>query len=505
MNKCIILSRVSTQQQTLEQQTELLIKRAKKDGYDEKSMIIIEDKESAIKLSINEREGIKKLKSTISENEDVDAVYIFEISRLGRRMDVLIEMRDYFVNNQIQLFIYSNNMYLLDDKKQITSNGELVFTLFAQFAESEMKDKKIRMTRGKRYKRSQNKYIGGGLAFGYTTNEYDEIIIDSEKADIVRWIFNEYERGQSYRSIGKELIMRGDIVSENYYAATMFVSSTINRIQYTGAKIEDKYIYPQIISKVQFENCQDIAHNKRKPKSNIKNIYYCKNLLKSKESGLSLSPAKGISMYVLDNKDTGEKLYMNMNLCDSLTWHVVKMNRLNNSTFNSRVEREDATEKKNITEKKLNQCDVRIEKLKKEQDRVFNLYIKGKISENRYDEENYRIQCEIANIEIDKDNYNHIITEMMNRIIYTTSFNYEKSFEDPKSDEEISEIIHNDIERIEVYKKEPKFVYYVDYLFKDGHKDVYEVTTKPNKSFVKDLDDNIVDLEIKKRFARRMY
>lgn len=49
MKKCIILSRVSTERQNVTQQTDLLIQKAKNDGYKDNNIIIIEDKESAIK------------------------------------------------------------------------------------------------------------------------------------------------------------------------------------------------------------------------------------------------------------------------------------------------------------------------------------------------------------------------------------------------------------------------------------------------------------------------
>ena len=62
-DKCIILSRVSTIVQDLNQQTEEVKKQALADGYTE--IIIIEDKESAVKLDEESRLGLSKLKSLI--------------------------------------------------------------------------------------------------------------------------------------------------------------------------------------------------------------------------------------------------------------------------------------------------------------------------------------------------------------------------------------------------------------------------------------------------------
>ena len=54
-NKIIILSRISTAPQSIESQTNDLIREAERLGYDKKHHIIIESVESAIKLSEEER------------------------------------------------------------------------------------------------------------------------------------------------------------------------------------------------------------------------------------------------------------------------------------------------------------------------------------------------------------------------------------------------------------------------------------------------------------------
>ena len=48
MKKCIALVRVSTQKQILDEQRNEVISMALNDGYDEKSILVIQNKESAI-------------------------------------------------------------------------------------------------------------------------------------------------------------------------------------------------------------------------------------------------------------------------------------------------------------------------------------------------------------------------------------------------------------------------------------------------------------------------
>ena len=103
MDRAIILSRVSTQQQDLTQQTDEVLREVHKDGFSDDNIIIIEDKESAIKLSEEERRGLNRMKCEINEDPNIKCVYIYELSRLSRRQLVLFSIRDYLVERNIQL------------------------------------------------------------------------------------------------------------------------------------------------------------------------------------------------------------------------------------------------------------------------------------------------------------------------------------------------------------------------------------------------------------------
>ena len=74
MGKAIILSRVSTSQQDLTQQTEDVLREAHKDGYSDRNIIIIENVESAIKLSEEERQGLNKMKDYIKRDSSIQCV-----------------------------------------------------------------------------------------------------------------------------------------------------------------------------------------------------------------------------------------------------------------------------------------------------------------------------------------------------------------------------------------------------------------------------------------------
>lgn len=130
--KVIILSRVSSLKQDLVQQTDEIIKEVHKDGFKDENIIIIEDKESAIKLSEEERRGLIEMKNIINNDPTVKYVYIYELSRLSRRQLVLFSIRDFLVEKKIQLVCLNPYFKLLENDGKLSPTGSLVFSIFHQ-------------------------------------------------------------------------------------------------------------------------------------------------------------------------------------------------------------------------------------------------------------------------------------------------------------------------------------------------------------------------------------
>ena len=154
MKKAVLFVRVSTEKQTLESQIEALKRTAFIDGYSDSDLIVIAKKESGVKLKESEREGLNELKSVIIEN-DVDCVYIFELSRLSRDPMTLYSVRDkIFKDNKVQLKCLKPTFSLLEEpeRTKFDAMGSLVFSIFGCFAEQEVVEKKERFHRGKAQK-----------------------------------------------------------------------------------------------------------------------------------------------------------------------------------------------------------------------------------------------------------------------------------------------------------------------------------------------------------------
>jgi DNA invertase Pin-like site-specific DNA recombinase len=222
MNKVCLFSRVSTGLQDLTSQEQVLLDAAHKDGVKDEDIIFISEQESGVSKSIEDRIGITKAKQAIL-GQGVTTIYVYELSRIARRLDVFYEFRKFLMENKVQLKVLNPQVNLLNEYGEIDDNFSLVFSIFASLAEQEARLLKGRLKRGKAKKSSMNKYIGGTITYGYGRDENDNYCIDEAEGAIVKRVFEEYvEQDKTMNEIGTDLILDGTL-DMNVNSARMFV------------------------------------------------------------------------------------------------------------------------------------------------------------------------------------------------------------------------------------------------------------------------------------------
>ncbi len=323
MSKVILFSRVSTMGQDLTQQNDELLNEAKRNGYNEKQIILIEQKESGIKLDEDEREGIRQLKEAI-EKYDVECVIIYEISRLARRPTVLYSIRDYLIERGVNLICMKPYMRLLDTDGKMSQTASILFSLFGALSESEMMIKKERMNRGRISKREKGKYIGGNILFGYMHDEETDVIyVDESKRDTVIEIFERYVKCESLRQISKDLMDRGLLHYENYSTAEVMMRRMINRSEYAGIK-GSTYDYPSIISQELFYKVRQRAESRNKYKTRTKSIYLLQGIIRLKHNGMLMTPVRPRNVYRAWDENINAGTMINMEYINSIALMFVK-------------------------------------------------------------------------------------------------------------------------------------------------------------------------------------
>lgn len=316
-NKAIILSRVSSFHQDLKQQTEAVYTEVLKDGYKEEDIIVIEDKESAIKLSEEERNGLNRLKEYVNSDSSINAVYLYEMSRLSRRVLVMYSMRDFFIEHKIQLVCLKPYFKLLDNEGEISMMGTMAFSFISGFAESEMAIKKARMLRGRYNNKLNGKTMGGRPTFGYYTNKEKYYVVDEQQSALLKRIYAEYIGGKAIFVIAKELKEEG-----------LFPNCIVHTLSHKIDRwLSAKYLlgnsqYPQIISKSMFDTVQkEKAKRKKAPRKSHKNIFLLKGLIFDGDTDKPIWGQRGIESYC-DTHFGG--VCIKRNYVDPIVWDVAK-------------------------------------------------------------------------------------------------------------------------------------------------------------------------------------
>lgn len=374
--KAIILSRVSSMHQNLEQQTEAVLRAVHSDGYKDSNIIIIEDKESAIKLSEEERKGLNKMKEHIENDPSIKAVYLYELSRLSRRQLDLFKMKEYLSERHIQLVCIKPYFRLLDDDGNVSQMGSLAFAMFSTFSETEMELKKERMMRGRRYNRSLGKHSGGRTPFGYTTNKEKFYIIHPQNAEIIKRVFSEYVNDRrSMFVIAKGLKEDGLFPNTNIFSLFHCVDYWLSRDIYVGSPM-----YPQIISKTMFERAKkERDAHKRGPKKTHKNIFLLKGLIFDGDNGLPMFGERGMQSYC-DTHGGGHCIkYV---LVDPLIWDFSKK-MYHKYVMNKTIYKRQLQKDLQTISKRVETIREELQSLRDKIDKVEERIIFGKLSEKR--------------------------------------------------------------------------------------------------------------------------
>lgn len=197
--KAVIFARVSTEAQDYTEQVNRMTAVAIADGYSKSNLVVISNKEGAIKLSEDEREGLKQLQSAIAADSSINAVYVFEISRLGRRMDVICSVLSWLTDNHIQLVCDTPNVRLFDRNGNLDFAGQMLIYICGVMAAQEMKIKKERFANGKKRNKELGLYNGARLAFGFTVVNKREVVNEAE-AEVIRTAYQMYANDENRTS-----------------------------------------------------------------------------------------------------------------------------------------------------------------------------------------------------------------------------------------------------------------------------------------------------------------
>ena len=151
MNRCVIYSRVSTNDQTVDNQINILREVAEKKGLE----IVKEISDEGISgaKGRDARKGFDELiKGAV--RKDFDVILVWDVSRLGRSLKHLVSFLDDIHSANCDLYIHQNG---LDTQ---TSSGRMMFQMIGIFSEFERSMIRERVIAGQQRAKSEGKHIG---------------------------------------------------------------------------------------------------------------------------------------------------------------------------------------------------------------------------------------------------------------------------------------------------------------------------------------------------------
>ena len=387
MKKCIIFSRVSSLAQEYTEQTARVRRLAEQYGYPPESHLLVEEKESGIKLSEQERLGLNRLKQLICTDNDIDCVFCFEVSRLARTKRVLYSVQEYLLQRKIQLIIAQPTLIkLLNDDGTLNPSADLMFLLFSYFSENEMKIKKERFKNGKARLAKECKYLGGGITFGYAVDPVTKKIILDDSSEIVREIFNAYSTGDwSTTTLTKELNNRGIHDKQGVPISQSRLARILSTERYTGENI-----YPQIISRDLFEQCKKLREEARVlrnlRKNNYASQYLCNRLIVCPECGHHFTPGSTTYRCFLHHDKPSQcsnKMQISIELIDSIAWLVASELEVGSLLTQQKDKVKEYNTELSIIEQKKKTVYDKLSKYALKVARVEDLLIEGLISKEK--------------------------------------------------------------------------------------------------------------------------
>jgi DNA invertase Pin-like site-specific DNA recombinase len=436
----ILLVRVSTEIQDYDAQIFDLESFAKKKGFTHFKKI--ETKESGL-ISIDQRTGTNEMFSFIEENPQYNTVFATEISRLARRQSTLHIIKDWLVKYKVQLFLKDSDFKLLNEKNKLTTEGEMMFSLFGIFAETEINQKKLRFSREKKRLMAMGLSISGKALFGYerklTETKQNKLVHHEVNANVVRKIFNWYLNGidgvaeVSINKINMECIKTNE---PKYTHSKRNINKLLKEEAYTGFKItnnkwknpmfkfdetEEEYLYSSneifygepIIDRDTFDSVQLKLKKKNTTvdKSNkhvtlLAKLLICSNCGKSFQGDYRIKDSKVKHTYRCGSRSTPYKCTnsqaISMTMLDGAVWSLIKSDLilLAKQIVENDPQEEAIKQKKALENLEFKEIELR-EIIRKENLR-FNVYIQNPESADSDYFEKFEAKINKHNIAIKK-------------------------------------------------------------------------------------------------------
>jgi DNA invertase Pin-like site-specific DNA recombinase len=436
MAKCIIWTRVSTERQEVDSQLKETTEYAISLGYDE-FVNISKVGASAYKANKLYLEMIEEFKNLIETDKEIKAVVCWHLNRLSRNDQYAVEIKNFLIENKVQLHIKEPQLKLLNDDGTVNDGAELIFSVFATMSRQQISELKAKSHRAKVRDKALHKYLGARIPLGYTIKD-KMLIPDPANAEIIKDLFTMYGSGEwSYTSIAREFNER---YGTDYYDKHNIKSMVTNKHYYDGE------MCPPIITKAEFDKATNVRKSCTSRPQGTRNIRFGAKLIECPVCG------KHYTANVRDYRCVNDCNHrrISINNLDGLLWFIAS--HLEGDRMLKSDTKEELLQKKAVLEAKINGVEQLSTKGEKRSQRAKKMALDGLIEIDEY--KDILEQVELENKERNKriEGYRSEIRDI-DRLIEEDTMSMKKILEisdqiDEMSEEQMFTIVHRWIKRI---------------------------------------------------------
>ena len=263
MKTAVIYARYSSEKQT-EQSIEGQIRVCNEFAAKNDIKIVDTYIDRATTGTNDNRAAFQKMLSDSDKKPIWDLVLVYALDRFGRNsIDIAVNKQRLQKNNIILISATQKTSVNIDGSKNL--DGIILENVLIGLSEYYSAELSQKVRRGQRESRQKGNFLGGKVPYGYRV-ENKKVLIDEERAEVIRLIFQLYANGKCVREILDELNRIGILYNgKPMYQSTLFKILKLEK--YTGIYRYDgeiyTNIYPQIIPIPLFERVQKMMeHNK---------------------------------------------------------------------------------------------------------------------------------------------------------------------------------------------------------------------------------------------------
>ncbi len=288
MKSCVIYARYSSDRQTeqsIEGQLHVCYDYAKRND-----MLVLDEyiDRATTGTNDNRRSFQKMLKD--SAKRAWDYVLVYKLDRFSRNKYEMAMHRKTLRDNGIKLLSAMEN---IPDSPE----GIILESLLEGMAEYYSAELSQKVKRGLVESRLKGNFTGGYLIYGYK-KEGKKIVIDEEQAKFVRYIYSEYAKGKSVKSIWEDVTLQG-AQNRGKPIPLNTIHNILQNEKYTGVYQHDGEVfdnmYPRIVPEDVYNLVRQRQTTTRYGKVSTKEVYMLRSKLFCGYCGSAMSAETGLS------------------------------------------------------------------------------------------------------------------------------------------------------------------------------------------------------------------